>query len=424
MIPRSAHLIGIGGTGMSALAHALLDGGCRVTGSDRAPGEATAALESRGATVFAGHAARNVPVDVEVVVRSAAVPPENPEVTSDTIKYAEMVGRLTRARRTFAIAGSHGKTTTTAMLTTILDRAGLRPSFLCGGVIPQLGRPGAWRESRDLVLEACEFDRSFLHYKTACAIVTNIEADHLDYYRDLDEIRAAFVEFASGAEHVIAGAGTVRAADAIGEDWRAERLRVVDGGWAFEVVRYSRPFGEVALRVPGRHNVQNALAAIAAADWAGVGREMILLGVSEFTGAARRFQTFGEARGVLVVDDYAHHPTEIRAVLRAARERYPGRELWCLFQPHQNGRTRRLMDDFSRAFGDADRVLISEAFSVREKGQDDAGRELSGRIGGASLYVGSKEEALAFARERIPAGSVLLTLGAGDIGAVAREFIR
>ena len=189
-------------------------------------------------------------------------------------------------------------------------------------------------------------------------------------------------------------------------------------------MRYSRPFGEVALRVPGRHNVQNALAAIAAADWAGVGREMILLGVSEFTGAARRFQTFGEARGVLVVDDYAHHPTEIRAVLRAARERYPGRELWCLFQPHQNGRTRRLMDDFSRAFGDADRVLISEAFSVREKGQDDAGRELSGRIGGASLYVGSKEEALAFARERIPAGSVLLTLGAGDIGAVAREFIR
>lgn len=429
MMPRSAHLIGIGGTGMCALAHALLDAGCRVTGSDRAPGETTAALEARGAVVARGHARSNVPPGVEVVVRSAAVPLDNPEVVPGTLKYAEMAGRLTRLRRTLAVAGCHGKTTTTALLATILERAERAPSYLCGGFIPQLGRPGAWREGRDLVVEACEFDRSFLHYRTACAIVTNIEADHLDYYKDLGEIREAFGQFAGAADVVIAGPGTVKADIVFGfgdGDWHARRIRPAGGCWSFEAVRFGVPFGEFRLRVPGRHNVLNALGAIAAADWAGVGREMIELAVGEFTGAARRFQLMGERDGVWVVDDYAHHPTEIRAVLKAARERFPGRQLWALFQPHQHSRTRILMEEFAACFGDADRVLIAETFSARDAAPSDAAHELAARVanaGIATLYMPSKEDALRLARSVIPTGSVLITLGAGDIGSVAREYV-
>jgi UDP-N-acetylmuramate--alanine ligase len=363
--------------------------------------------------VHQGHAAENVPIDVEQVVRSAAVPADNPEVRPGTIKYAEMVGRLTRMRRTIAVAGAHGKTTTTSMVTTILERAGLRPSFLCGGFIPQLGRPGAWRQSRDLVVEACEYDRSFLNYEVDCAIVTNIEADHLDYYRDLDEIREAFAAFAAQARHVIALPGTVEADETIGGTWRAENFRTVGGCWAFDVPGY----GEFTLRVPGRHNVLNALAAMAAAHRAGVGLEIIQIALSEFTGAARRFQILGERGGVLVVDDYAHHPSEIRAVLRAARERFPDRALWCVFQPHQHSRTRRLMGDFAQAFGDADHVVVTETYSARDTETSTAAADLAARI--PAEFVASKEAALKLA----PPGSVMMTLGAGDIGVAARGYL-
>jgi UDP-N-acetylmuramate--alanine ligase len=430
MIPRSAHLIGVGGTGMSALAHALLDAGCRVSGSDRTMSEAVSALAQRGAVVHEGHDAAQVPAGVEVVVRSAAVARDNPEALPGTLKYAEMVGRLTRMRRTFAVAGCHGKTTTTALLATILDRAGLKPSFVCGGFIPQLGRPGAWRDGRDLVVEACEYDRSFLHYSVDCAIVTNIEADHLDYFKDLGEIRRAFAEFAARANHVIATPGSVAAAETYGApeaDWQARSLRVVGGCWAFEAWRRGRPFGAFTLRIPGPHNVLNALAAIAAADRAGVGLPILQAAVAEFAGAARRFELLGERGGVAVVDDYAHHPTEIRAVLRAARERFPDRQVWALFQPHQHSRTRLLMDDFARSFGDADRVLVTEVYSARDAETSDAARELTERIsrgGPPALFVPSKDDALALARRKIPPGSVLMTLGAGDIGAVAREYVR
>jgi UDP-N-acetylmuramate--alanine ligase len=435
------HLIGAGGIGMSGLARILAARGDELSGSDLHP----------CAVPFSkvGHDAAHVPPGAELAVRSAAIRDANPEVVEarrrglPVLKYAEMLGRLTRERETIAVAGCHGKTTTTSMIAFALSRAGFAPSFVCGGVIPQLGSNAAAGTGKHLVVEACEYDRSFLNYSPACAVITNIGEDHLDYYRDIHEIAGAFRDFADRASGpLIAPADDpwcgpilqARKGNAesfsidVDADWRARNVAVEAGRWSFDVLKYGRPFGRFQLRVAGRHNVMNALAALAACSWAGVGKEILQVALSEFVGAERRFQLLGEQRGALVFDDYGHHPVEVQATLKAARERYPDRKIWCVFQPHQVSRTRLLLKEFARAFGDADVVLLPEIYEAREaEGQGrvssaDLARAISEQ-GSAALFLPTFEEVLAFLREKATPDCLVLTMGAGNVDQVARRFL-
>jgi UDP-N-acetylmuramate--alanine ligase len=435
------HFIGIGGIGMSGLAKILTVRGDTISGSDQNPCSFPDAM--------VGHDAARLPQGVELVVRSAAIKDDNVEILEarrrdiPVVKYAEMLGQLSKEKATIAIAGCHGKTTTTAMIAYILSRAGFEPSYVCGGVIPQLGSNAAPGSGKHFVAEACEFDRSFLNLSPACAVITNIEEDHLDYYKDIAEIVAAFREFAGKSSGpVIGSADNGYAAAIAGElkgkgelfstekdaDWRARNILVEEGRWSFDLLRYGRPCGRYTLGVAGIHNVSNGLAAIAAAMWAGVGQEFIQLALSEFTGAARRFETLGRKNGALVIDDYGHHPTEIQATLRAARERYPDRKIWCVFQPHQTVRTRIFMKEFARSFGDAHVVLLPEIYEARgdEGGRKVSSAELAQAIsenGKAALFMPTFDEAVAFLKEKATPDCLILTMGAGNVDQIARRFL-
>jgi UDP-N-acetylmuramate--alanine ligase len=435
------HFVGVGGIGMSGLAKILTVRGDSVSGSDLQP------CAFPGAVV--GHRAENLPEGVEIVVRSAAIKDDNVEVAEararnvPVIKYAEMLGRLSKEKQTVAVAGCHGKTTTTSMISYVLSRAGFEPSFVCGGVIPQLGSNAAPGAGKHLVVEACEYDRSFLNLSPACAVITNIEEDHLDYYKDIHEIAAAFREFAGRSSGpVIASLDNPHSAALLGElkgkgesfsvekdaDWRARNVAVKDGRWSFEVLKYGRPYGPFTLGVAGLHNVSNALAAIAAATWAGVGQEIVQLALSEFSGAARRFQVLGEKKGALVIDDYGHHPTEIQATLRAARERYPERKIWCVFQPHQVSRTRLLLKEFSKSFSDANVVLLPEIYEARDANGSAkvSSADLAKAIaeqGKAALFLPTFDEVLAFLKDKVTPDCLVLTMGAGNVDTIARRFL-
>jgi UDP-N-acetylmuramate--alanine ligase len=436
------HFVGIGGIGMSGLAKIMAAGGDAVTGCDKA------ACEFPGALL--GHDPSHVQ-GIDLVVRTAAVPDTHPEIAAakglgiPVLKYAEMLGRLSAERQTIAIAGCHGKTTTTSMISWILSRAGFAPTFVCGGVIPQLGSNAAPGAGKHLVVEACEYDRSFLNLSPACAVITNIEEDHLDYYKDITEIQGAFREFAlKSSGPVISSLDNPNSAALLAElkgkgesfstekdaDWRARNIVVAEGRWSFEVLKYGRPYGQYALGVAGLHNVSNALAAMAAAAWAGVGQEIVQLALSEFTGADRRFQLLGERRGALVIDDYGHHPTEIQATLRAARERYPDRKIWCVFQPHQVSRTKIFMKDFARSFGDAHVVLLPEIYEARDhvngNGKRVSSADLAKAIaenGRAALFLPTFDEVLAFLNDKVTPDVLLVTMGAGNVNDIARRFL-
>lgn len=434
------HFVGIGGIGMSGLAKILTVRGDAISGSDQSP------CEWPGAKL--GHAASNLPDGVELVVRSAAIKDDNAEIIEarrrnlSILKYAEMLGRLSREKTTIAVAGCHGKTTTTSMVAYVLTRAGFEPSYVCGGLITQLGSNAAPGPGRHLVVEACEYDRSFLNLSPACAIITNIEEDHLDYYKDITEIIGAFRDFASRSSGpVIGSADNPQSAALLAElkgraetfsltsdaDWRARNIEVFDGRWSFDVLKYGRPYGRYSLGVAGGHNVSNALAALAAATWAGVGQEILQVALAEFCGAARRFQKLGEKGGALVIDDYGHHPTEVQATLRAAKERYPDRKIWCVFQPHQTSRTRIFMKEFARSFADASVVLLPEIYEARPNGERKvSSAELAQAIsenGKAALFLPTFGEVIAFLKEKATPDCLILTMGAGNVDQVARGFL-
>ncbi len=434
------HFIGIGGIGMSGIAKIAVVRGDVVSGSDQT------ACPFPGALV--GHDAANVPAGVELVVRSAAIKDDNVEVVEarkrnvPVIKYAEMLGRLTQEKSTIAISGCHGKTTTTSMITYILSKAGFDPSYVCGGVISQLGSNAAPGSGKHLVVEACEYDRSFLNLSPACAVITNIEEDHLDYYKDITEIIGAFRDFAGRSSGPVIGcvdnphsAALLAELKGKGEsfsiekeaDWRARNIEVFDGRWSFDLLKGGRPFGRYTLGVAGQHNVSNALAAIAACSWAGVGQEILQVALAEFNGAARRFQKLGEKKGALVIDDYGHHPTEVQATLRAARERYPDRKIWCVFQPHQSSRTKIFMKDFARSFSDANVVLLPEIYEARASGQKkvssaDLAQAISAN-GQAALFMPTFDDVVAFLKEKATPDCLILTMGAGNVDEIARRFL-
>jgi UDP-N-acetylmuramate--alanine ligase len=457
------HFIGIGGAGMSVLAHALLDRGDTVSGSDQSDSVALEALRARGATVSVGHRADNPGLaGADQVVITAAVPADNPELQAaraagkPVVKRAVVLGALMDERVGVAVAGTHGKTTTTAMVAWILREAGRDPAFLVGGVMSDLGTGGHWGGGAELVAEADEYDASFWQLRPQVGVITNIEADHLDFYPDLAAIHDAFRRFAAnvrpggtlllcgdapGARRLYDELQAQPAADGASVryllygtsadcTWQAAKERLNDnGGTDFVVVLDGRHLTTVSLLLPGRHNVLNALAALGAAAALGVTPLDAAAALGRFHGTWRRFQVKGTVDGVLVVDDYAHHPTEIAANIAAARRHLPGRRLVVVFQPHTYSRTRSFLGEFAEALQAADVVIICEIYAARERDTlGMSGRLLAERIEalapGKVHFAPDLAAAADLAAVLLRPGDVLITFGAGDVWKVGEMLLR
>jgi len=431
------HLIGIGGAGMSAIARVLLERGHPVSGSDLRDSPTLRDLAGRGARVHVGHAPEHLGA-AEIVVVTSAAPPDNPEVLAARERglalwpRAAMLRALTRGRRCLAVAGTHGKTTTTAMIVLLLRAGGLDPSFIIGGDVAELGGNGHAGRGPHFVLEADEYDRTFLALEPAVAVVTNVEWDHVDCYPDPVAVREAFAQFlaqvpSEGAVYLCrddAGAwGLPRPAAVVHgygldpqAEWRAAEVRLSPDGTRFLALREGRPPLSMRLLLPGEHNVRNALAALAVAAGEGLDLEQVGPALAAFGGVERRFQCRGEAGGVVVVDDYAHHPGEIRATLAGARQRFPDRRLVVAFQPHTYSRTRAFAADFARALSAADQVLVTGIYAARELDPGDiSGADLAARVRPPATYAATLDEARDWLLEHLRPGDVLLTLGAGDV---------
>lgn len=443
------HMVGIGGSGMAALASLLLQLGKRVSGSDLSGSQTLGALREAGAVVFGEHAAANVEEDVEYVVRSSAVPTDNPEVREaerrglPNRKLAEAVGELMHGRSGVAIAGTHGKTTTSSLVTWLLDQGGVDPMALIGSDTPRYWQ-GARLGEGPMVVEADEYDRRFLNYWPEVAVVTSIEADHLDYFKDLDEIRAVFGELVVrvpaqgllvvGADDPCAAALQTQArretygfdAEA---DWRIEAFRPVAGRGSRFSLRVAGRTWDVESPLVGEHNARNVAAAVAVADYFGVGLRQAIAALPSFEGPRRRFETRGRPRGVWVVDDYGHHPTEVRAVLSAARSVAEG-DVWLAFQPHTTHRTWALFDDFVQAFDGAQHVFLLPIY--RPSGRDAEWPTVTSlelvealrKHGHPDVRYadGFADATDALAREAKP-GDLVLTMGAGDVTRLAGELV-
>lgn len=444
--PRPLHFVGIGGAGMSALALLARRRGVPVTGCDPDPTGAADVAEA-GADVWAGHDPAHV-TGARAVIVTAAVPPAHPELERarslgiPVVPRKEALARFVEGGRTIAISGTHGKTTTTAMTTEALVGAGLAPTGIAGGRV-SLWRGNA-RPGRDelFVVEADEYDRAFLALHPTVAVVTNVEADHLEIYGSLQAIEDAFVEFAGRAERLVAcadDAGAERVAHRVGGAvWRygtapgadlgIGRVRQGPEGSLAELRLPDGSRADLRLRVPGLHNVRNAAAALAAALAVGADAERVLAALAEFPGVGRRFERLGDAGGVSVVDDYAHHPTELAATIAAARQAFPGRRLVAVFQPHLFSRTQAQGGAMGEALAAADLVIVTEIYAARE--QPVSG--VSGRLvadaaaaaGAEVRFVPLRGELTRRVADALRPGDVVLTLGAGDITRAGHELVQ
>jgi UDP-N-acetylmuramate--alanine ligase len=442
-----AHFIGIGGIGMSGIAEILLNMGFRVSGSDLRRGSVTDRLAQLGATIYVGHTGENVN-GATVVVTSSAVSPDNPEVVAarslkiPVIQRAEMLAELMRLKYGIAIAGMHGKTTTTSMVASVLAAGGLDPTVVVGGRVDALGSNARLGTTQYLVAEADESDRSFLKLPPILAVVTNLDREHMDCYRDMDDVEHAFLAFMDkvpfyGAvtacidnaalaailprvhRHVFTYGLTPEA------DYRLKVLPARPESFShFEVVTPAGTVGPYQLHIPGRHNALNATAAVAIAHQLGVATEKIAAGISSFRGADRRFQIRGQARGITVVDDYGHHPTEIRATLAAAREFSKGR-IHVVFQPHRYTRTRDLLDEFGAAFEDADSIVVLPIYAASEEPLPGITAELlTSKIKSPpAQYAPDFNEAVAAVVSGARMGDMILTLGAGSVSQLGPQIL-
>ena len=438
------HFVGIGGIGMSGIAEVLANLGFRVSGSDQKKSEVTAHLEDLKVEVTEGHDAANVG-DAHVVVRSTAVRDDNPEISEarrrmiPVIPRAEMLAELMRMKPyTVAVAGSHGKTTTTSMVATVLGIAGLDPTFVIGGIVRTYRANARLGKSELMVVEADESDRSFLMLTPMIAVVTNIDREHMDYYHDMEDVRRCFTDFVNKVPFYGAAVLCLDDPHVQAVIPKVERRRITYGmsaqadisahdiqfdqsfGSSFTVLSGVDVLGKVTLRVPGKHSVYNSLAAIAVGLELDVPFDTIAHALSEFSGADRRFQFKGEEKGVTVVDDYGHHPTEIKATLSAARIGAPNRRIVVLFQPHRYSRTNDLMDEFASAFNNADVLFVTDIYAASETPIEGINAEvLTGRIKSHGHknadYIGALEGAPQTMREHVREGDLVITLGAGSV---------
>ncbi|MCP4590648.1 MAG: UDP-N-acetylmuramate--L-alanine ligase [bacterium] len=446
------HLIGIGGCGMSAAANLLMRQGARVSGSDARDFEGLGRLVAQGAIVRVGHHADHLPPNADRVVVSAAIPQSNPEWVAarrrnlPVLSYPELLGEMMRHRRGIAVAGTHGKSTTTALLAHLFTSAGYDPTFIMGAAADQLGGSSGAGRGEHFIVEACEYGRSFLALEPAVAGILNVEADHLDCYQNLDDIRAAFAQFAAQVqpggtlitphgeldlgEEVLAR-GVVHETYGLlpGASWQADNLQAESGCCAFDVTHDGRKVLSARLALPGVHMVQDALMAAALACHEGLAPEAIAAGLESFAGIERRMSRRGTGCGVTVIDDYAHHPTEIAATLQAINDRYQPRRTWVVFQPHQASRTRRLMHEFASSFAAADVIIVADIYCVRDTAEDRASvraadlASLIHRNGGDARYVGDSDEVARHVGENLTEGDLVVTMGAGDVWKIADALV-
>ncbi len=453
------HFIGIGGSGLSAIARLLLERGYHVTGSDLALSQYALDLQNSGVTVYIGHHPHNIS-EADWVVRSSAVTDDNPEVEAanqagiPVYKRADFLGKLMEDKFGIAIAGTHGKTTTTAMIAWTLAELGRDPSFIIGGISRNFGVNAHAGKGEVFVIEADEYDRMFLGLKPRLEVITNVEHDHPDCYPTFKDMETAFQAFVD----LLPQDGTLIACS---EDERAVMLLSRARSKGCNVVAYSfqgeltinapqwvqarsarmnetggstftaatnmagQETTEVALQIPGEHNIRNALATLAVIIVLGLPLGRAARALERFTGTSRRFEVLGERKGILVIDDYAHHPTEIRATLAAARARYPGRKIKAVWQPHTYSRTQSLMAEFSRAFSDADEVLITDVYAAREPKQDFSSAEVVSAMPHKDAhYTGSLENTTRTLLKNLRSGDILLVLSAGDADQISAEVMQ
>jgi len=459
----TVHFVGIGGSGMSGIAEVMLSLGYAVQGSDLKPNKQTKRLEKQGATVFIGHAADNIR-DADAVVVSSAVDETNPEVAAareqlmPVVSRAEMLAELMRFRYSIAVAGTHGKTTTTSLVASVLAEGGLDPTFVIGGRLKSADANARLGQGDYLVAEADESDASFVHLKPMLAVVTNIDADHMATYDgDIEKLKSGFIEFLHnlpfyglavvcsddpGVNTVLGEIGRSVTTYGTNEeaDIRAVNIEFRENVTEFDVVRSSKAEEElgdtqsvlqllhVKLRLPGMHNVRNSLAAIAVADELQIGDNAVVAALEKFEGIDRRFQNLGEVKTaagkVLIVDDYGHHPTEIEATLAAAKSGYPERRVVLVFQPHRYTRTRDLMDDFATVLSEADVLVLLDVYAAGEEpiaGADGRAMARAVRTRGTvePVFVESLDDLQPVLEAVIADGDLVLTMGAGDIGVYA-----
>ena len=446
------HFVGIGGAGMSPLADMLMLSGVRVTGCDAHPGPASRLLAERGATVMEGHDPAHVE-GAAAVVMTAAVPADHPEILAarargiPVLKRAEALGAIVNHGLVVGISGTHGKTTTTTLTTAVLAAAGLNPTGFVGAHVPAWG--GNLRRGNDhlYVVEADEYDRSFHQLRPTVAVVTTLEADHLDIYGSLEAVEEAFRVFTDSvpADGLVAGCaddhGAARLVAALpggadrvmtyglnaGSMLRAEDVAMAPDGTRFMVRERGAKLGTARLRAPGVHNVRNALAAVAVGRRLGASWDAIAEGLASYSGVDRRFEHVGEAGGVLFVDDYAHHPTEVAATLRAARDAHPNRRVVLAFQPHLYSRTRDFAREFGQALAAADVVFLTDVYAAREKPIEGVTGMLiaePARAAGVDVrYVADRADVVGEVAAELRPGDLCITMGAGNLDAAARELL-
>ncbi|HXD10496.1 MAG TPA: UDP-N-acetylmuramate--L-alanine ligase [Anaerolineales bacterium] len=455
------HFIGIGGSGLSAIARLLLESGYTVSGSDRALTPFADEVRKAGATVYIGHHPRNI-ANADAIVMSSAISADNPEIQAakrakiPVYKRADFLGQLMAEKKGIAIAGTHGKTTTTAMTAWVLTELGRDPSFIVGGVLNDLGVNAHAGKGNTFVIEADEYDNMFLGLKPQIAVVTSLEHDHPDMFPTFEAMYAAFEKFVNllpedgtlivGAED--AGALTLlpparrKGINIIGYYIQNENTvsspywvmaREVKpnqrGGFDFVVSSNLGATGldsvEVSLQMPGRHNVRNALAVFAIIEILGLSSESAAQALGKFSGTGRRFQLRGEVNGISIFDDYAHHPTEIKATLEGARARYPQRRIWAVWQPHTYSRTQTLFLEFARAFKDADEVIVTEVYAAREPKQDFTSAEIVSAMPHlAARYLATNSEVTSYLLRNLKPNDVVIVMSAGDADQICTDLVK
>ena len=455
------HFIGIGGSGLSAIARLLLESGYIVSGSDRTLTPFAEEVRKAGATVYIGHHPRNLK-DVDWVVRSSAITDDNPEVRAakrtgiPVFKRADFLGRLMEDKTGIAIAGTHGKTTTTAMTAWVLSELGRDPSFIVGGVVNNFGANAHAGKGKVFVIEADEYDNMFLGLKPQIAVVTSIEHDHPDFFLTLKSIYMAFEKFVDllPADGTLIVCAEDPGAAALIPHVRNEGRNVVSygvqadmtintplwvqardvqpnerGGFDFvattNLASKTSASVRVSLQIPGEHNVRNALAVLAIIGVLGLSRKKTAQALGEFTGTGRRFELRGQVNGISLFDDYAHHPTEIKATLSGARARFPEKRIWAVWQPHTYSRTQAFFLDFARAFKDANEVIVTEVYAAREPQQDFTSAEVVSAMPHLSArYIKTLPEVTDYLLAHLQSGDVVLVLSAGDADQISTDVVK
>ena len=439
---------------MSGLAKILLERGEFVSGSDPAVNKQTESLRAEGATIYTQQLANNITSDIDVVVLTSAIREDNPErVAAEKLgirimRRSEMLNKIITEHKAIAVTGTHGKTTTSSMLMTALDAAGMDTTAIIGAEVHTISGNAKSGLGEYSVAEVCEYERAFLDIFPHAAIITNIEADHLDYYKDLEEIVDTFKEFVAQIDPEgfliyngesetcqIAAKGysgtklTYGLAD--NNDYFPRNIENKDSKTYFDVIAKGKNLGEFTLNVPGEHNILNSLAVIATVAQIGADMKLACEGIEQFMGAERRFQYKGEYKGATIIDDYAHHPTEIAATLAGARKRYPNHRIVAVFQPHQHSRTKLLMEDFAKAFSNADVVILPEIYAVRDTDEDIksvSSKELAEKINvyeqkDTATYYGNLDTALEALKETIKKDDIVLTIGAGPVFQIGERLL-